>query len=159
MIFVATGTHHQPFDRLVRYAEAVAQQLPEPVVVQCGPSQQEAPTCTVVARMTPEAFAQILAQARVVVLHGGSSTFLQAEGLGHRPIVVPREPERAEHVDDHQLDFSRSLGQRAWVVRDLPELVRRIRAHPGPGPPTDPEARSAEFCRRFGLIADALVRR
>ncbi|MEQ1564927.1 MAG: glycosyltransferase [Myxococcota bacterium] len=157
MIFVATGTHHQPFDRLVRAADAIAHDLGEPLVVQRGPSRVpvrgEAPEV-----VDPARFEALLREARVVVLHAGSSSFLQARALGRRPIVVPRRPEHGEHVDDHQLRFARALSPDEAVVVEVEQLESAIRDHREDrgAPPVD---RSFAFCDRFGPLVDALVRR
>ena len=159
MILVAAGTHHQPFDRLVAAAEALARAIDEPVVLQRGASRRAAPACEVHDQMPPEVFDAQLAAARIVVLHGGSSSFLQARSHGHTPIVVPRRPEHREHVDDHQVRFAASLGDEA-VVTDPGSVVATVRAWVGPGGDrvvVDPDARSRLFGQRLGRILGALV--
>ncbi len=120
MIVVACGTHHQPFDRLVREAEALARWSPEPVVLQRGSSRLAAPSCEVHEQVHPARFAAWLREARIVVLHAGSSSFLEARAAGRTPILVPRRPELGEHVDDHQVRFARSVASEAVVVHDQP---------------------------------------
>lgn len=157
MIFVALGTHHQPFDRLVLAADRVAVELGARVLVQHGATRCPAPHVTQVEALAPGEFEALLREARVVVLHAGSSSFLQARGLGRVPIVVPRDPAHGEHVDDHQLRFARSLGRDEAVVVDPSGLVDAVRAHVEVrGPEVD---RSAAFCARFGPLVDGLVRR
>ena len=113
MILVTVGTHHQPFDRLLRAAEAVAARTDERVVVQRGVSGVDLPHCEVVDVVPPARLAEWMREARVVVMHAGSSSFLQARAYGRTPIVVPRRPEHREHVDDHQLRFAATLGDEA----------------------------------------------
>ncbi|MEZ4239321.1 MAG: glycosyltransferase [Myxococcota bacterium] len=156
MIFVALGTHHQPFDRLVLAADQLAVALGERVVVQHGATRCPAPHAELVAALPPDAFAAHLAEARVVVLHAGSSSFLQARALGRVPVVVPRDPAHREHVDDHQLRFARALGPDEAVVSDPPGLLAAVRAHVEVR--RRPEDRSAAFCARFGPLVDGLVR-
>lgn len=156
MILVATGTHHQPFDRLLRAADALARDLREPVVVQRGCSRLELPHCEVHDLLPPERFEALMAEARLVVLHAGSSSFLQARALGRVPIVVPRRPEHGEHVDDHQVRFAASLGDEALVVE--PEaLAEAVASHVDPPREVDPEARSRAFCERFEALAQGLL--
>jgi len=71
MVFVATGTHHQPFDRLLIAVAAAATQLDEPFVVQRGCSRVELPGCAVHDTLPAAVFAAHLRSARAVVLHGG----------------------------------------------------------------------------------------
>lgn len=156
MIFVATGTHHQPFERLVIAAERLAGALDEPVVLQRGSAQSAAPRCDDHVSVEPERFVALLRDARVVVLHGGSSSFLQARALGRVPIVVPRRPEHGEHVDDHQVRFARSVMSQARVVE--PEgLLAAVREHHDTGIVADPQARSRRFAAGLQRITDGLI--
>lgn len=161
MIFVALGTHHQPFDRLVLAADLAAVTLGERVLVQCGATRIAAPHAELVPSMAPDAFADALRAARVVVLHGGSSSFLQARAAGRRPIVVPRRPERGEHVDDHQLRFAASLPPAEAAVAEPEDLVDAILRHAEPDPAgalAAADARTDAFCARFGALVDGLAR-
>lgn len=156
MIFVAVGTHHQPFDRLLRAADRAAAALGEPLVAQRGHSrvivEGEAHDW-----LPPARFEALLAEARVVVLHAGSSSFLQARALGRRPILVPRRPEHGEHVDDHQVRFVRSLAPDEAAVAEPEGLLDAVRAHAEPiAPRAD---RSAAFCAAFdAMIVELLAR-
>lgn len=126
MIVVACGTHHQPFDRLVREAERLARSVDDAVVLQRGASRLDAPSCEVHQEVSPQRFATWLCEARIVVLHAGSSSFLEARAQGRTPILVPRRPELGEHVDDHQVCFARSVAAEARIVttESLVDVVR-----------------------------------
>ena len=43
--------------------------------------------------------------ARIVITHGGPSSFMPALEMGKIPVVVPRQKRFGEHINDHQLDF------------------------------------------------------
>lgn len=60
-----------------------------------------------------------LAQADAVVCHAGSGTLRDALAAGHRPIVVARLARHGEHVDDHQRELVRALGDRIVALGDL----------------------------------------
>jgi UDP-N-acetylglucosamine transferase subunit ALG13 len=159
MIFVAAGTHHQPFDRLVQAADEAAAALHEALVVQRGASRVQV-RGEVHDLLPPDAFVRYLREARVVVLHGGSSSFLQARSLGRRPIIVPRRPEHDEHVDDHQVRFARSIPPDEAEVVDPEQLLGAIRRHrEPPRGDTESDERSIAFCARFGPLVEGLVRR
>ena len=155
MIFVATGTHHQPFDRLVLAAAEVAADTDERVVVQHGPSRAPVGGAEGLDRLAPDRFEAALASARIVVIHAGTSSFLAARALGRRPIVVPRRPEHGEHVDDHQVRFAATLSPDEAVVVDPEDLAAAVAAHHDPPAAGDPEARSAAFSDRFAALIDA----
>lgn len=154
MIFVAVGTHHQPFDRLLRAAEVAALALSEPLVAQRGVSRIDL-RAEVHDVLPPEAFDHLLREARVVVLHGGSSSFLQARALGRRPIVVPRRPEHAEHVDDHQLRFAAALDPAEALVVEPEGLLDALRAFTEVRGPVD-DSRSRRFCEAFAALVERL---
>lgn len=133
MILITVGTHEQPFDRLVEVGEALATTTGERVVVQGGPSTVATPSCERVVWMSPDALMETIAQARLVVLHGGPSTLAEVVDAGVLPVVLPRDPARGEHVDAHQLRtaaqlpadipwFTNSAQLVAWVCAgDLPQ--------------------------------------
>ena len=157
MIFVTVGTHGDPFDRLIRAAEALARSGHQ-VVLQRGTSRVPAPSCEVQDFLTPEQMSRHIAAARIVVTHGGPASILEVPGV---PIVVPRRAKYGEHVDDHQVRFVAHIHHRAHVLDDPADLIVAVARHPefaanlGDSPPR----RSAEFARDFGRMVDALVAR
>src|SRR5439155_1579181 len=59
---------------------------------------------------------KLMREAAAVVCHGGTGSVMLARSLGKRPIVVPREHARGEHVDDHQVVFVRRMAARGEIV-------------------------------------------
>jgi UDP-N-acetylglucosamine transferase subunit ALG13 len=88
-------------------------------------------------------FAEMVEQIRtadVVITHAGVGSILMCLRNGRKPLVVPRMRRHGEHVDDHQVELTRALGERdqvipVWAVADLPKLVA---AAPPPGEPHPP---------------------
>ncbi|WP_301669467.1 glycosyltransferase [Lactiplantibacillus plantarum] len=67
--------------------------------------------------------------ARIVITHGGPSSFINVLSKGKNPIVVPRLSRFDEHVNDHQLTFVRELQKRKFniiVVEDMQLLEEAI---------------------------------
>jgi UDP-N-acetylglucosamine transferase subunit ALG13 len=62
-----------------------------------------------------------MSEAVAVVCHGGPATIMLARQCGRMPLVVPRDPERGEHVDDHQLRFSRWMADKGQIVA-IPDI-------------------------------------
>lgn len=104
-LFVTVGTDHHRFDRLVRWADDYASQHPDiEVFVQYGHSA--APRIAAGSRLLDHSqLTADLDQADAVIVHGGPATIAEARRAGHQPICIPRDPERDEHVDRHQLRF------------------------------------------------------
>jgi UDP-N-acetylglucosamine transferase subunit ALG13 len=160
LILVVTGTHHQPFDRLLHAADLVGAATGEQVVAQVGAATLALPHCEVYTSWPPAELERRMGEARIVVLHGGTSVFLAARALGRRPIVVPRRPEHGEHVDDHQVRFVRSLDN-AEAVRAEPEtLLDAVVAFTEQRPlAVDPDVSSCAFAERLAALVDSLPRR
>jgi UDP-N-acetylglucosamine transferase subunit ALG13 len=162
VILVTVGTHEDPFDRLVVAAEALARRVDEPVVVQGGPSLVPTPSCERHATLTPTELAAQIRAARLVVLHGGPSTLAEVLDAGVPAVVVPRDPTRGEHVDDHQIRWASSLADRITVVvdpADLPDVVVGGRWRL-PDPSLRRSAvRTAEFCAGLDAVLDDVLRR
>jgi UDP-N-acetylglucosamine--N-acetylmuramyl-(pentapeptide) pyrophosphoryl-undecaprenol N-acetylglucosamine transferase len=140
--FVAFGTHHQPFPRLMSLvATAVAKGvLPRPVVVQAGATQ-----CPPALRheveahrwLSPDAMRTMLVESGVVVSHAGAGIAAAALRAGRRPILLARRGNLGEHVDDHQIQIARALESRglAVVVDDAITAADVTRARTPIAPP------------------------
>lgn len=126
MIFVTVGTHGDPFDRLMVAMDRWAGAHDEEVVVQSGVSLGGR-HCTVSPWMSEVVVRSHMERARLVVCHAGPATLFEAWDRGHRPIVVPRDPDHGEHVDDHQIRFAARLGDRATVLGE-PALLDEMLA-------------------------------
>lgn len=131
LVLVAVGTDHHPFDRAVDWVDAwltdarAAGHDDLDVLVQYGHSH--APTLARGSSLLDHADLQdAMERAAVVVCHGGPATITEARRHGKLPICLPRDPERGEHVDNHQQLFARRMGA-GGVVR-LTETEADLRA-------------------------------
>ena len=57
-----------------------------------------------------------IAEARIVITHGGPASFIMTLQIGKTPIVVPRQKQFNEHVNDHQLDFAKAVADRMGTI-------------------------------------------
>ena len=114
MIFVTVGTHEQPFNRLVQEIDRLkeAGTLQEDVIIQTGFSDYEPKFCKWQKLFPYQEMLQLVADARIVITHGGPSSFIMPLQIGKIPVVVPRKKQFDEHVNDHQVDFSRAVAER-----------------------------------------------
>ncbi len=109
MIFVTVGTHEQQFDRLVEYMDVWAKNHDEKVMIQIG-------FCNYIPRwakweriLTYSSMIKHIKDARIIITHGGPSSFIMSLQEKKIPIVVPRMKEFGEHINNHQLDFTREM--------------------------------------------------
>ncbi len=135
MIFVTVGTHEQQFDRLVRAVDELRadETIRESVFVQTGYCTFEPNHCEHSKFVPFKRMKEMMAQADVVITHGGPSSFIEAMAAGKVPVVVPRRSDLAEHVNDHQADFVRIVAERqggivpVYDMTDLPQAIELAR--------------------------------
>lgn len=131
MIFVTVGTHEQPFNRLVEEVDRLkgAGEIDDEVIIQRGYSTYEPKYCKSYDLIPWEEMQKYNREARIVITHGGPASFLDVLALGKVPIVVPRQAQFNEHVNDHQLEFCREVSKRLnniIVVEDIAQLGKDI---------------------------------
>ncbi len=127
MIFVTVGTHEQPFNRLIKKVDDLVADgtIQEKVVMQTGFSTYKPKHCEAHKMMSYEEMQQTLKDARIVITHGGPSSFIEALRFGKVPIVVPRQEKYYEHVNNHQVEFTKLIAQKMnniVPVYDINEL-------------------------------------
>lgn len=127
MIFVTVGTHEQPFDRLIRQMDMLCKEkfIREDIVMQTGYSDYEPSYCEWNRLFSYQDMQEYVRDARIVITHGGPSSFIMPLQIGKIPIVVPRRKEFGEHVNDHQVEFCRVVAKRmrnVILVEDIGNL-------------------------------------
>ena len=60
--------------------------------------------------------------ARIVITHGGPASFIMPLQIGKTPIVVPRQHQFNEHVNDHQVEFARNVSQRMGTIIPVEDI-------------------------------------
>ena len=131
MIFVTVGTHEQPFNRLVKYVDGMKAEgiFTEDIIIQTGFSTYEPKYCDWKKLFSFQEIYSLVNNARVIVTHGGPSSFMMPLQLGKIPIVVPRLKRFGEHVNDHQLEFAKAVVERQGnilLVEEFGQLKEMI---------------------------------
>lgn len=111
MIFVTVGTHEQPFDRLIKCIDNMVEKgiIKEEVIIQKGYTDYEPKHCKSYKLLDYEEMQKYIKEARIIVTHGGPASFINVLAVGKIPIVVPRQKQYGEHVNNHQLEFAREI--------------------------------------------------
>lgn len=114
MIFVTVGTHEQQFNRLVQAVDRLREDkvIEEEVIIQTGYSTYEPKFCKWSSLYPYQEMVRYVDEARIVITHGGPSSFIMPLQIGKVPIVVPRQKRFGEHVNDHQVEFCREVKER-----------------------------------------------
>ncbi len=144
MIFFAVGTERFPFDRLIRTADAVQEQLKdEPVFVQLGPSGVIPQKCSWARLLSHSELVDRLREARMVVTHAGVGMLLLCVRLGKIPIMLPRQKRFGEHVDDHQIELAMKMAQLGYILlAEHPEEIAPLLLNHHDRSPAPPMASS-----------------
>ena len=163
MIFVTVGTHEQPFNRLVEYMDKWAEIHDEKVVIQTGFSTYEPKNAKWQKLFSYAEMNKLVSKARIVITHGGPSSFIMPLQIGKIPIVVPRKYEFDEHVNNHQVDFCDQVARRQGniiVVEDIKELKKTLENY---GTIVENKmngisSNNERFCKEFEKIVNGLVK-
>jgi UDP-N-acetylglucosamine transferase subunit ALG13 len=139
VIFATVGSTQIRFDR---FTEALAALPAERLLVQHGPMEAPAGVARAVPYMQFPEVVENMERAEAVVCHAGAGSILCALRLGHTPVVMPRLKLYEETVDDHQVEFSRTLAAEGKViaVEDPGQLAAAVASAP---PRRTPEERGA----------------
>lgn len=135
MIFVTVGTHEQPFNRLVQKIDELKEKgfIEEEVIIQTGFSTYQPKHCKWQKLFPYQEMIKNVEDARIVITHGGPSSFIMPLQIGKVPIVVPRKKQFNEHVNDHQVNFSKAVAERQGniiVVEDVETLGDILNDYP-----------------------------
>ena len=125
MIFVTVGTHEQPFNRLLTEIDKWAESANEEVIIQTGFTDFKPKNCRWKNMMTACEMQEHFNNARIIITHGGPSSFMPLVLKNKIPIVVPRKYEFGEHVNNHQVIFCNEFKKKYGgivLIDDISEL-------------------------------------
>lgn len=161
MIFITVGTHEQQFNRLVEYMDRWAASHDEDVVIQTGYSTYEPKNCEWSKLYPYSKMVEWVDKARIVITHGGPSSFIMPLQIGKTPIVVPRKHEFDEHVNNHQVKFCKEVESRMGtivVVEDVEELGSVIDGYEDLKREGKNTSNNAKFCADLEDIVDEMFK-
>lgn len=163
MIFVTVGTHEQQFNRLIQEIDRLKEQgeIKEDVVIQTGYSTYVPKYCVHQKIFPYDEMQRYIAEATIVITHGGPSSFIAPLQLKKIPIVVPRQHQFDEHVNNHQTEFVKEVAKRFGniiPVYDITKLGETIHSYHEKmqNMKEGTLSNNAEFNRRLGEIVDGL---
>jgi UDP-N-acetylglucosamine transferase subunit ALG13 len=112
IIVVSVGTDHHPFNRVIEWVDRWQDGRNDvECFFQIGTSAPPTSASPWEQYLGYEELVALMTSATAIVCHGGPATIMDARAAGVRPIVVPRTAARYEHVDDHQVLFTRRLAE------------------------------------------------
>lgn len=165
MIFVTVGTHEQPFNRLVEYMDNLKRDglIDEEIIIQTGYSTYEPKYCVGKKLYPYQQMIKLVMEARIVITHGGPSSFIMPLQFGKVPLVVPRQKKYEEHVNDHQVDFANEVSKRMGtiitvmdiynlenVIQNYEEIIKDMNG--------GSSSNNEKFCTEFEKIVYSIVK-
>jgi UDP-N-acetylglucosamine transferase subunit ALG13 len=127
MIFVTVSG--LPFERLIKMMDNISKNLNEKVIMQIGRTQYEPKNAEWFRFETSEKIEELYKNARIIITHGGAGSIIKSLSYNKIPIVVPRYKKFGEHINDHQLDLTKFLDKRGYIlaVYDINDLKNKIK--------------------------------
>lgn len=124
MIFVTVGTHEQQFNRLIECIDNLKKDdiIKEEVIMQTGYSTYEPQYCKWNKLIPYSEMIDNIEKANIVITHGGPASFTMPLQINKIPIVVPRQLKFKEHVNDHQVEFSKAVAERMKNIIPVYEI-------------------------------------
>lgn len=131
MIFVTVGTHEQQFNRLIKKIDELKRDgvISDEVFIQTGFSTYEPKYCKWSKLIPYDQMIKNVKEARIVITHGGPASFIMPLQIGKIPVVVPRQLEYDEHVNNHQVEFAKNVAERMGniiPIIDIDQLENTI---------------------------------
>lgn len=165
MIFVTVGTHEQPFNRLLEYIDKLKKNglITEDVIMQTGFSTYEPKYCQWQKLFPYSEMVKMVDEARIVITHGGPSSFIMPLQVGKIPVVVPRKKEFGEHVNNHQVEFAKAVAERQGnilVIEDVNQLKDLLIHYDSvvASMPSEMKSNNAKFCKEFEVLVQGLLK-
>lgn len=165
MIFVTVGTHEQPFNRLIQKIDELKKDgtLEDEIIIQTGFSTYKPQFCQWSKLISYQQMVKNVADARIVVTHGGPASFIMPLQIGKIPIVVPRQYQFNEHINNHQVEFARNVYERMGtiiLVEDIGKLGNIIINYYQivAGMNHIMSSNNAKFCEEFQKLVDGIMK-
>ena len=137
--------------------------ITEDVVMQTGFSIYEPQYCKWSKLIPYQDMIKNVEDARIVITHGGPASFIMPLQIGKTPIVVPRQHRFEEHINDHQVEFARSVAERMGTiipVEDISKLGDIITNYDEivAGMGHQMSSNNKKFCDELEKIVDGIIK-
>lgn len=129
MIFVTVGSAPHSFKRLIKKMDEIASMIDKEVVIQKGLSSYQPTSAKYFDFVDYDVAMNYFKDADVIVSHASAGPILYARKFNNPLIMVPRRGDLHEHVDNHQMETARALGDSSEmieVVYDVDNLEEAI---------------------------------
>ena len=129
MILVTVGTGYQAFTRMLRAMDDVAEQIDERVLMQVGHTPLVPKHAEWFKFVPYEKMQRYFQEASAIVCHAGTGALSNARRFDKPVVAVPRDPQRGEIHDTHQLETAvriRNTSRMIEIVDDTDYLFEAV---------------------------------
>ncbi len=116
--FVTVGLDRKPFNRLLELVDqgVASGLLSRDSLVQSGHTVYSPKNFTAVDFISFPEMVKAIEEAELVITHAGVGSVMLCLNVGQMPLVMPREGDRGEHVDNHQVEFAEVMAATGKVM-------------------------------------------
>lgn len=130
---MTVGTHEQGMERLFRELDRLIEEkeIQDEIFAQIGYSTYLPKNYKYKKMIGYDEMDEYVRKSYIVITHGGPGSIFHPLQYGKIPIVVPRNPEFNEHVDDHQILFTKRLedSNRVIAVYNINDLKLKVTSY------------------------------
>ena len=133
MIFVTVGTHEQPFNRLIQKIDELKKDgtIQDDVIIQTGFSTYEPKYCQWSKLIPYQQMVKNVADARIVITHGGPASFIMPLQVGKTPIIPVEDIETLGDIITNYDQIVAGMGHgmssnNAKFNEELEKLVKEL---------------------------------
>jgi len=163
LIFITVGTHEQGMDRLFVEIDRLIECgiIREDVFAQIGYTEYKPRNFKYMKMIGYTEMDRLVKESEIIITHGGPGSIFHPLQYEKIPIVVPRNDEFNEHVDNHQILFAKRLeeSKKIIAVYDIENLEKCIKNYKELSENCKVENNSAvKFINKFNLLINKLFK-
>ncbi|MCM3786672.1 hypothetical protein M3231_27435 [Neobacillus mesonae] len=130
MILVTLGTQRFPFNRLLSALDDLVEKgsIVEEVFAQVGHSTYKPKNYQYTKMISSNLMDEYVKRCSLIITHSGTSSIIGGLKEKKKVIVVPRQKEFGEHVDNHQIEIAQMFEKKGMIeaVYDVELLEEHI---------------------------------
>ena len=131
MILVTLGTQDKKFTRLLEEIDRLIEKkvITDQVIVQAGySSDYKSGNMKIFDLISRDEFDKLISNCNLLITHAGVGNILTGLKYKKKIIAVPRLKEYKEHVNNHQLEITKTFNEEGYIIgiNDVKELESAI---------------------------------
>ena len=154
----------QPYWRVVEALDLLKgeNKITDDVFIQSGYSTYKPVHCPFSDFLGFDEMIKQMANADIVITHGGTGSIMLVLYHNKIPVVIPRQKKYNEHIDDHQVHFCKTMEDRgkiiaAYETEDLEGILLNYDERVAGLRKNGPESQNRAMTQQADLISDKLT--